>query len=157
MYPRLNMEDAVPIKEYKKIWHTNTVNLKMRETSGETCRQLPQIWVHDGTTESINSEGFHDGWNGVELGHVLSDGVRSAFCSVRRCHARSAIDGTAGGARAYALCQTNIHMEMQDYCQRLWRHVDEWLFIGNIPGEIVNEHANNRAKDKDWCLMMVYP
>ncbi|KAK0493728.1 hypothetical protein EDD18DRAFT_1107724 [Armillaria luteobubalina] len=121
---RLNMEDAIPIKEYKKIWHTNTVNPKMRETSGETHRQLPWIWVHDGAMESINSEGFHDA-------------VPEAL-----------------------LMELPVALELMPFvkqiftwkCEiivRLWRHVDKWLFIGNIPGEIVNEHTDNRAEDED--------
>lgn len=59
--------------------------------------------------------------------------------------AESTIEGTAGGARAYALRQANIHREMRDYCQRLWKHVDKRLLIGDTK---VNEGDDNTAKDE---------
>lgn len=56
-YPRLDPEDAVPIKGLRN----DTGNPKRRETSGDTRRQLSWLWLQASATENMNPEGFQDG------------------------------------------------------------------------------------------------
>ncbi|KAK0215108.1 hypothetical protein IW262DRAFT_1465902 [Armillaria fumosa] len=165
-YPRLNPEDAVPIKQYKKVLQNDTGNLKQRETSGETRQQLSWLWVQAGTMENMNSEELQDAlriewcqvcahaqrWSEecILLHEEMARVIRSHdhLIELWTHHAKSAIEGTAGGAQAYALHQANIHREMWDYCERLWKHIDEWLLIGDTQGNIVNEGDDDEAKDE---------
>ncbi|PBK64390.1 hypothetical protein ARMSODRAFT_842607, partial [Armillaria solidipes] len=126
LYPRLSQDDA---------------------TSGETRRQLPWIWIQSGAVESMSTEG-------------LQDALRIEWCRARACAHRWSEEclllheemkrvirshdhniaiwtnrAEPGGARAYALRQAAIRREMRDFCLKSWRHVDEWLAIGQANGE----------------------
>ncbi|KAK0474993.1 hypothetical protein EDD18DRAFT_1367412 [Armillaria luteobubalina] len=165
-YPRLNSEDIVPLKQYKKVLQNDTGNPKQRETSGETRRQLSWLWVQAGAMENMESEELQDALR-IEWCRVRARAqrwteecilLREEMARVIRSHdhlielwtrrAESTIEGTAGGVRAYALRQANIHREMRDYCLKLWKHVDEWLLIGHTQGNIVNEGDDDEAEDE---------
>ncbi|KAK0505439.1 hypothetical protein EDD18DRAFT_1344252 [Armillaria luteobubalina] len=165
-YPRLNSEDIVPLKQYKKVLQNDTGNPKQRETLGETRRQLSWLWVQAGAMENMESEELQDAlrieWCRVRaraqrwteecilLREEMARVIRSHdhLIELWTRHAKSTIEGTAGGARAYALRQANIHREMRDYCLKLWKHVDEWLLIGHTQGNIVNEGDDDEAEDE---------
>ncbi len=61
LYPPLSQEDAVLIKQFQKQPWRETGNPNHRETSGETRRQLPWIWIQSDAMESMSMEGLQDG------------------------------------------------------------------------------------------------
>ncbi len=62
-----------------------------------------------------------------------------------RKRSEGSIEGTSGGARAYALRQASLRVHMKKYCERAWQSVDTWLAIGNI-GEIGYKSRQERGR-----------
>lgn len=46
--------------------------------------------------------------------------------------AENMIEGMAGGAHTYMLCQVALCWSMKAYCEQAWSSVDEWLEIGEV-------------------------
>lgn len=65
-----------------------------------------------------------------------------------RKRSEGSIEGTSGGARAYALRQASLRVHMKKYCERAWQSVDTWLAIGNI-GEMDTNLGEN---EEDECI-----
>ncbi len=47
--------------------------------------------------------------------------------------AEMSIEGTNGGARAFALRQASLRMAMHDNCAQSWSSVPQWLTLGLVP------------------------
>lgn len=135
---------------YQCLSDDDTRAVLTNQVEGEGRRKLSWIWMAPGSGNCSSPEHVQDAlrlewlnararaqrWSEEcdilveEMARVLRSFQHEARVWTER--AEKSLPGTAGGARAYALRQAALRMEMHDHCVHSWAAVHDWVSLGKV-------------------------